>query len=189
MTSLTSGRMNETIASFPNTKLYNDNLISSPSVAKRTLLDLSTILDPTSSDIKDLLEPPVVFFDTAGCEFYERTEADDQASKGIKGVAEGSKSNANEAEIVVKWARSLVKAGVPAEAVAVVTPYQAQVGLISEMLREEFPEMTIGSVDGLQGQEREVSARSIINLHTTRCLHIPSEQHSERKALTNRQSS
>lgn len=48
--------------------------------------------------------------------------------------------------------------GVPPEEMAVVTPYQAQVSLISSMLHEEFPEMTIGSVDGLQGQEREVSA-------------------------------
>lgn len=37
-----------------------------------------------------------------------------------------------------------------------VTPYQAQVSLISESIREEYPEMAIGSVDGLQGQEREV---------------------------------
>jgi hypothetical protein len=47
--------------------------------------------------------------------------------------------------------------GVPEHEVAVVTPYQAQVSLISEMIREEYPTMTIGSVDGLQGQEREVS--------------------------------
>jgi DNA polymerase alpha-associated DNA helicase A len=47
--------------------------------------------------------------------------------------------------------------GVPEHEVAVVTPYQAQVSLISEMIREEHPTMTIGSVDGLQGQEREVS--------------------------------
>ena len=45
----------------------------------------------------------------------------------------------------------------PEHEVAVVTPYQAQVSLISEMIREEHPTMTIGSVDGLQGQEREVS--------------------------------
>lgn len=41
-----------------------------------------------------------------------------------------------------------------------ITPYQAQVSLISSMLREDYPEMTIGSVDGLQGQEREVSSVS-----------------------------
>jgi DNA polymerase alpha-associated DNA helicase A len=51
--------------------------------------------------------------------------------------------------------------GVPEHEVAVVTPYQAQVSLISEMIREDHPTMTIGSVDGLQGQEREVSPTSI----------------------------
>ncbi len=45
----------------------------------------------------------------------------------------------------------------PEDEVAVVTPYQAQVSLISEMLHPLYPDMTIGSVDGLQGQEREVS--------------------------------
>jgi DNA polymerase alpha-associated DNA helicase A len=47
--------------------------------------------------------------------------------------------------------------GVPEHEIAIVTPYQAQVSLIAEMIREEYPTMTIGSVDGLQGQEREVS--------------------------------
>jgi hypothetical protein len=50
----------------------------------------------------------------------------------------------------------------------VVTPYQAQVSLISSMLHVEFPEMTIGSVDGLQGQEREVSRH-----HTTHFAPLP----------------
>ncbi len=45
-----------------------------------------------------------------------------------------------------------VALGVPAGDIAVVTPYQAQVSLVSSMLHEDFPEMTIGSVDGLQGQ-------------------------------------
>jgi hypothetical protein len=47
--------------------------------------------------------------------------------------------------------------GVPENEIAVVTPYQAQVSLISEMIHEDHPDMTIGSVDGLQGQEREVN--------------------------------
>jgi DNA polymerase alpha-associated DNA helicase A len=51
-----------------------------------------------------------------------------------------------------------VELGVPAAEIAVVTPYQAQVSLISGMLHAEYPDMTIGSVDGLQGQEREVDS-------------------------------
>jgi DNA polymerase alpha-associated DNA helicase A len=150
--------MNDTIASFPSSNLYNDALISAPEVAKRTLLDLPTITDPGSDEVKSTLEPTVVFFDTAGCEYYERNESDDQAS--IRGIGEGSKSNANEAEIVVRWVKELVDAGVPPEEIAVVTPYQAQVALVSEMISEQYPTMTIGSVDGLQGQEREVSRPS-----------------------------
>lgn len=46
--------------------------------------------------------------------------------------------------------------GVEASDIAIVTPYQAQVSLLSASLHDDFPEMTIGSVDGLQGQEREV---------------------------------
>lgn len=45
----------------------------------------------------------------------------------------------------------------PEEEIAIVTPYQAQVSLISSLLHDLYPSMTIGSVDGLQGQEREVS--------------------------------
>ena len=96
--------MNSQIAAFPSEMLYDSNLISSPLVASRRLIDLSTITNPDDDDAKEVLEPPVVFFDTAGCEFYERTEGDD----GDKVLGEGSKSNENEAEIVVKWARKLV---------------------------------------------------------------------------------
>lgn len=98
--------MNEQIAAFPSAKLYDNNLISSPSVAKRTLLDLPGLPDIESDEAKDVLRPNVVFFDTAGCEFYERNEGDEN-EKG-SALGEGSKSNANEAEVVVHWARRLV---------------------------------------------------------------------------------
>ncbi|KAK4686643.1 hypothetical protein P7C73_g3483, partial [Tremellales sp. Uapishka_1] len=143
-------RMNAKIASFPSTTLYSSRLLSSPSVADRTLLTLPTIHAPSSDEAIDALSPTLVFFDTAGCEFYERTE-----SEGSSALGEGSKSNENEGTVVAKWARGLVELGVPSNEIAIVTPYQAQVSLISELLHEEFPEMTIGSVDGLQGQERE----------------------------------
>lgn len=47
--------------------------------------------------------------------------------------------------------------------IGIVTPYQAQVTFISSLLHGEYPEMTIGSIDGLQGQEREVSCASLIS--------------------------
>lgn len=97
--------MNEQIASFPSETLYKGELVSAPSVATHTLLDLPTIIDADSEDTKDALEPPVVFFDTAGCEFYERSSSEE----GSKRLGEGSKSNENEATVVAKWARRLVR--------------------------------------------------------------------------------
>lgn len=143
--------MNEKIAQFPSATLYNSELVSDPSVAHRTLLDLPTVTE--SEEARDVLEHPVVFFDTDGCEFYERSDGDTLA----KSLGEGSKANENEAAIVAKWARQLVAHGVPPAEVGIVVPYQAQVSLLVSLLRDEFPDMTIGTVDGLQGQERDVS--------------------------------
>ena len=106
--------MNERIAAFPSYKLYNNNLISSPLVAKRTLLDLPACREKLEGqdideETKDTLGPTLVFFDTAGCEFYERNEGDDAGSgSGSRGTGEGSKSNTNEAEVVMRWAKKLV---------------------------------------------------------------------------------
>lgn len=101
--------MNEQIAEFPNHKLYRGELISDPAVAKRTLLDLPGITAETE-EANDVLDPVVVFFDTAGCEFYERNEGETgDGGRAIKALGEGSKSNANEAAIVVKWAEQLVR--------------------------------------------------------------------------------
>ncbi|WWD17029.1 hypothetical protein CI109_101466 [Kwoniella shandongensis] len=159
-------RMNENIAIFPSETLYESALISDASVAKRTLLDLPSVEDRKSEDAKDVLEPTVVFFDTAGCEFYERTEGDgDEGKKSA--IGEGSKSNENEADIVAKWSRKLITLGVPPSEIGIVTPYQAQVSVISALLHEEYPEMTIGSVDGLQGQEREAIILSLVRSNPT----------------------
>ncbi len=46
--------------------------------------------------------------------------------------------------------------GVPATEIAIITPYQAQVAHIATLLRVDYPDLIIGSVDGMQGQEREV---------------------------------
>jgi hypothetical protein len=76
-------------------------------------LDLPTIVDPTDDEVKDVLEQPVVFFDTAGCEFFEKNEGDDDVKgKGGGRIGEGSKSNENEADVVVKWAKKLVRKSV-----------------------------------------------------------------------------
>ncbi|WVN87678.1 uncharacterized protein L203_102864 [Cryptococcus depauperatus CBS 7841] len=153
-------RMNELIASFPSKTLYDSALISDSSVAKHTLFELPFVDHTKSEEAKYNLEPTVVFFDTAECEFYERIEGEGEIPD--RSLGDGSKSNENEAEIVINWARMLISLGVSPADIGVVTPYQAQVSLISSQLHEKYPEMTIGSIDGLQGQEREVIILSLV---------------------------
>lgn len=150
----TQYRMNQHIASFPSTTLYDSSLISDPSVAKHTLLDL---VDDPSEEAKDSLSHTVIFFDTASCDFHEKADEE--------GIGE-STSNENEAVIVDKWARNLISLGILPKDIAIITPYQAQVSLISNLLHSDYPEMTIGSVDGLQGQEREAVILSLVRSNT-----------------------
>jgi DNA polymerase alpha-associated DNA helicase A len=174
--------MNETISAFPSDALYGSELINHESVAKRRLIDLPSITDPTSEDAQDTLGSTLVFFDTAGSEMYERLEGDGEDGSVAKGkIGEGSRYNENEAEIISKWVRKLVSRGtdvpratlafayvsrqqvalgVPEYEIAIITPYQAQVAHIASMLREEFPALLCGSVDGMQGQEREASCKA-----------------------------
>lgn len=95
--------------------MYHSKLSNHESVAKHLLRDLPNISSDTADDERDILETPVVFFDTAGCEYYERLEND--------GVGdEGSRCNENEAAVVKNWIEQLVHAGVFPTQIAVITP-------------------------------------------------------------------
>lgn len=93
-------RMHERIASFPSTKLYNSSLESHSSVKSHLLRDLPNV--SADAQHSDVTEHPVVFFDTAGCEYYERLEGDANRSD------EGSRCNENEATVVKMWTEKLV---------------------------------------------------------------------------------
>ena len=84
-------------------------LIAHESVATRTLSDLPELQDTSGSTIEDdgLLAEPVVFYDTAGAGMFERAE-DTDSDKSLRTVDGESKSNENEAEIVMKFIDELV---------------------------------------------------------------------------------
>jgi DNA polymerase alpha-associated DNA helicase A len=178
--------MHAIIADFPSRILYNYALISHDSVAAHLLKDLPGVTDD-SDTISDVLELPIVFFDTAGCEYFERLQ--DDADEGGRRLIqdEGSRCNENEATVVKTWIEKLVSLHVFS-----VTPssklnfcprsgscgstavadscnnsvravrhafdtnltsqsYQAQVALLSTMLKPTMAELEIGTVDGMQG--------------------------------------
>lgn len=119
---ITQYRMHERIMRFPSDQLYESKLVAADSVKDRLLKDLPYEVKAT----EDTREP-LVFWDTQGGDFPEKTE-DDAVSKGNKGMSLGdSKSNEAEAALVKMHVNNLVEAGVKAEDIAVVTPYNAQV--------------------------------------------------------------
>ena len=93
--------MHNQICAFPSKTLYGSKLKSHASVASHLLHDLSNSQADSEEDEKDLLQTPVVFFDTAGCEYFERLDGDGDGD-------EGSRCNENEATIVSNWVDKLV---------------------------------------------------------------------------------
>lgn len=119
----TQYRMHEKIMRFPSDELYESKLIAAEFVKERLLKDLPYEV----KDTEDTQEP-LVFWDTQGGDFPEKAE-DDAVAKG-KGMSLGdSKSNEAEAALVKMHVNNLIEAGVKAEDIAVVTPYNAQVCL------------------------------------------------------------
>ena len=90
--------MHEQICAFPSQTLYGSGLVSHESVASHLLQDFPNA--QTTSEDDDLLRTPVVFIDTAGCEYFERLDGDGD---------EGSRCNENEATVVSKWVDKLVR--------------------------------------------------------------------------------
>ena len=88
--------MHAQICAFPSKTLYTGKLAPHASVAAHLLRDLP---GAAVHGEEDVLGTPVVFFDTAGCEYFERVEGDGD---------EGSRCNENEAAVVKNWVATLV---------------------------------------------------------------------------------
>ena len=90
--------MHSKICEFPSKTLYSSKLKSHRSVSAHLLRDLPEAkVEP--EDEEDVLGTPVIFFDTAGCEYFEKLEGDGD---------EGSRCNENEAVVVKVWVEKLV---------------------------------------------------------------------------------
>ena len=155
-------RMHEKIMRFPSDELYDSKLVAAEVVKARLLKDLPYEVEETD-DTKE----PLVFWDTQGGEFPEKTEDDDSEQKTSKSALLGdSKSNEMEAALVQLHVQNLVDAGVRAEDIAVVTPYNAQLSLLSQRLKERYSGIELGSVDGFQGREKEAIVVSLVRSNT-----------------------
>ncbi|KAJ0121072.1 dna helicase [Diaporthe amygdali] len=152
----TQYRMHEKIMRFPSDELYDSKLIAADAVKDRLLKDL-----PYDVQTCDDTTEPLIFIDTQGGDFPEKEDEEETPKKAKASLRGDSKSNEMEALLVKQHVRTLVDAGVKTEDIAVVTPYNAQLAQLAP-LKEEFPGIELGSVDGFQGREKEAIIVSLV---------------------------
>lgn len=126
----TQYRMHEIIMRFPSDELYESKLIAADAVKTRLLKDLPYEVKETEDTIE-----PLIFWDTQGGDFPEKSEEEEVGKKSGRGLLGESKSNEMEAALVRLQVRKLVEAGVRPEDIAVITPYNAQVRYLPRLMR------------------------------------------------------
>lgn len=136
-------RMHEDIMRFSSAQFYADTLIADELVRRHRLSDLPGVA------ASPLTEEPMTFIDTAGADYDEEAELDG-----------ASRCNPAEGRLVLSKVQQLLEAGVPAEDIAVIAPYAAQVRWLRE--RASDPALEIDTVDGFQGREKEAVVISLV---------------------------
>ncbi|KAI0383676.1 DNA helicase [Hypomontagnella monticulosa] len=182
----TQYRMHERIMRFPSDELYEGRLVAADAVKERLLRGLPYGV----RDTEDTSEP-VIFIDTQGGDFPEKNEEEENKDKDggtkkkatVRSLFGESKSNEMEAALVKQHVKKLVDAGVRPEDIAVVTPYNAQLGLLAP-LKEAFPGIELGSVDGFQGREKEAVIVSLVRSNTEGEVGFLSEKRRLNVAMT-----
>ena len=141
-------RMHEDIMRFSSHWFYQDELKAAPEVSHRGILTYDT---------------PVVWFDTADCDFEE-----DQLSESL------SRINKQEAVLLVEqlqiYIEKITKERVLEESIdfGLISPYKSQVQYIRGLIKRNsffkpFRKLiTVHTVDGFQGQERDVIMISLV---------------------------
>jgi ATP-dependent RNA/DNA helicase IGHMBP2 len=150
----TQYRMHEYIMNFSNQKFYQNNLIADASVK-------DTVLSFDANEL--LLNTPVDFIDTAGCGY---TEIINPESLSI--------SNPEEAQLLIKHLKLLLQQYSKSNrsgkqiSIGVISPYKEQVQYITtqliadEELKNYQSQIAIKTVDGFQGQERDIIYISLV---------------------------
>lgn len=141
-------RMHQDIMAFPSRWFYHNSLVAAPEVKDRGILQW---------------DYPIVWIDTSGLEYKEELRADTM-----------SRINTEEAELLVSYLKEYIeKIGrdrVLEERIdfGLISPYKAQVHYLRGLIkRNAFFKpyrklITIHTVDGFQGQERDVILISLV---------------------------
>ncbi len=136
-------RMHEKIMNFSSKEFYDGQLVADASVKSHTLADLEHVEKaPETTE-------PFLYLDTAGRGFEEALEPGSE-----------SRYNAEEAELLLSHLKKLLALGVKPGEIAVISPYSAQVRLLTSRMPD--PAIEVDSVDGFQGREKELVMLSLV---------------------------
>jgi superfamily I DNA and/or RNA helicase len=150
----TQYRMHEQIMNYSNQHFYENKLMADASV-KNTLLSF----DPN----QNLLNTPVEFIDTAGCGYNELLNPESL-----------SIANPEEAIVLIRHLKSLLAqlatsgSSLNKIRIGIISPYKEQVQYIAQQvadddeLKEYQSQIAIKTVDGFQGQERDIIYISLV---------------------------
>ncbi|MBP3763932.1 MAG: AAA family ATPase [Bacteroidales bacterium] len=150
----TQYRMNEAIMDFPSRWFYHGRLRAAPEAAQRLISPLDT---------------PLTWIDTS--EYSEHSDYSDASEKRTR---TGSLTNAQEARLVIHTLRDYIDMLSPQKIEServdfgIITPYRGQARLIRRLLKMQHyfrrlrRHIAVGTVDGFQGQERDVIVISLV---------------------------
>ena len=152
-------RMNTEIMAFPNKAMYDGKLEAHSSCAHIRLGDLPKFEasgggDGEAEAEEEPWEAPVMFLDTQGANMHEKA-GEDSARGKVRVISTESKYNEHEVELVERHVASLVLHGLDPGSIAIIAPYSAQVAALATALRPKYPLIEIGTVDGMQGREKD----------------------------------
>lgn len=179
----TQYRMNEEIMQFPNSSLYEGKIKADSSCASIRLVDLPGFACEEEAADEELYNAPLVFYDTVGSEMYES-----KAVEGAFSFQSESKSNVNEIEIISRHVQLLLKHGLESSRITILSPYNLQVSMLSDQfkgLKSSLCEnITIGSIDSMQGMENDVIILSLVRSNEQREVGFLSEKKRLNVAMT-----
>ncbi|KAI9138556.1 P-loop containing nucleoside triphosphate hydrolase protein [Paraphysoderma sedebokerense] len=147
-------RMHQDIMEYCSNALYEGKLIAHESNASHLLCQLPYVESTPETTV------PLILIDTAGMDYHESVSSSNTNSTAT--LLEESKYNEHEAEVVTSITEKLISAGLKPSDIAIITPYNAQVSLLISLIKESYPDIEIGSVDGFQGREKEAVIVSLV---------------------------
>jgi ATP-dependent RNA/DNA helicase IGHMBP2 len=148
-------RMHEQIMQFSSEQFYDSRLVAAPTVAHAGL---------DAYDLQFAPDLPVEFLDTAGFGMQEITIPESRST-----------ANPEEADLLLKRLAQLLEPYDAAEhendplSIGVIAPYRAQINYLKDAVEENdelsglllHRQLSVGTVDSFQGQERDIIAISL----------------------------